>query len=152
MHVVSRARRSLRIGGPSLYSPARTSLPSTECCRRPSVAHSRVAIGRGGRYRALRLRVPFRDEGSSVKAAYFKEHGGPEKIVHGDYRDPAAGAGEALVRVRACALNQVDMLLLDGRFPPPQGLPHVNGREVTGTVEATGAGVRGLAAGQRVIA
>ena len=40
------------------------------------------------------------------------------------------------MRVRACALNQVDMLLLDGRFPPPEGLPHVNGCEVTGTVEA----------------
>jgi NADPH:quinone reductase-like Zn-dependent oxidoreductase len=73
-----------------------------------------------------------------VKAAYFVEHGGSEKILHGDYRDPAPGPGEALVRVRACALNQVDMLLLDGRFPPPEGLPHVNGCEVTGTVEATG--------------
>jgi len=86
-----------------------------------------------------------------VKAAYFKEHGGSEKILYGDYRDPAVATGEVLVRVRACALNQVDMLLLDGRFPPPEGLPHVNGCEVTGTVEATGAGVRGLAPGQRVI-
>jgi NADPH:quinone reductase-like Zn-dependent oxidoreductase len=45
------------------------------------------------------------------------------------------GAGEVVVRVRACALNQVDMLLLDGRFPPPEGLPHVNGCEIAGTVE-----------------
>jgi NADPH:quinone reductase-like Zn-dependent oxidoreductase len=73
-----------------------------------------------------------------VKAAYFKEHGGSDKILHGDYRDPAPGPGEVVVRVRACALNQVDMLLLDGRFPPPEGLPHVNGCEVAGTVEATG--------------
>jgi NADPH:quinone reductase-like Zn-dependent oxidoreductase len=86
-----------------------------------------------------------------VKAAYFKEHGGSDKILYDDYRDPVVGPGEALVRVRACALNQVDMLLLDGRFPPPEGLPHVNGCEVTGTVEATGDGARGLARGQRVI-
>lgn len=86
-----------------------------------------------------------------MKAAFFKEHGGSEKIIHGDYPDPVAGPGEVVVRVRACALNQVDMLLLDGRFPPPEGLPHVNGCEVTGTVEATGAGVSGLARGQRVI-
>ena len=86
-----------------------------------------------------------------MKAAYFKEHGGSDKILYDDYRDPVVGPGEALVRVRACALNQVDMLLLDGRFPPPEGLPHVNGCEVTGTVEATGDGVRGLARGQRVI-
>jgi NADPH:quinone reductase-like Zn-dependent oxidoreductase len=87
-----------------------------------------------------------------VKAAYFKEHGGADKILYGDYRDPAPRAGDALVRVRACALNQVDMLLLDGRFPPPEGLPHVNGCEVTGTVEAAGDGAGPVMPGQRVIA
>ena len=86
-----------------------------------------------------------------MKAAFFKEHGGSEKILYDDYRDPHADSGEVVVRVRACALNQVDMLLLDGRFPPPEGLPHVNGCEVAGTVESTGAGVKGLTAGQRVV-
>jgi NADPH:quinone reductase-like Zn-dependent oxidoreductase len=86
-----------------------------------------------------------------VKAAYFKAHGGAEQIRYDEYRDPAAGAGEVVVRVRACALNQVDMLLLDGRFPPPEGLPHVNGCEVTGTVESLGPGVTGIARGARVI-
>ena len=55
------------------------------------------------------------------------------------------------MRVGACGLNHVDMLLLDGRFPPPEGLPHVNGCEVTGTIETVGAAVRGLARGQRAI-
>jgi NADPH:quinone reductase-like Zn-dependent oxidoreductase len=86
-----------------------------------------------------------------VKAAYFKEHGGAEKIIYDDYRDPAPGPDEVVVRVRACALNHVDMLLLDGRFPPPEGLPHVNGCEVTGTLEAVGPGVQGLERGTRVI-
>jgi NADPH:quinone reductase-like Zn-dependent oxidoreductase len=86
-----------------------------------------------------------------MKAAFFKEHGGSEKILYDDYRDPVAAAGEVIVRVRACALNQVDMLLLDGRFPPPEGLPHVNGCEVSGTVESIGAGVKGLTTGQRVV-
>ena len=86
-----------------------------------------------------------------MKAAFFKEHGGADKLLYDDYRDPVAEAGEVVVRVRACALNQVDMLLLDGRFPPPEGLPHVNGCEVAGTVETTGAGVKGLSPGQRVV-
>jgi NADPH:quinone reductase-like Zn-dependent oxidoreductase len=86
-----------------------------------------------------------------MKAAFFKEHGGSDKILYEEYRDPVPDAGEVVVRVRACALNHVDMLLLDGRFPPPEGLPHVNGCEVTGTIEALGAGVKGLASGQRVI-
>ncbi|HLE58000.1 MAG TPA: alcohol dehydrogenase catalytic domain-containing protein, partial [Rhodothermia bacterium] len=86
-----------------------------------------------------------------MKAAFFKEHGGAEKILYDDYRDPAPAPTEVVVRVRACALNHVDLLLLDGRFPPPEGLPHVNGCEVTGTVEMTGPAVKGLAQGQRVI-
>ncbi len=86
-----------------------------------------------------------------MRAAYFKEHGGADKILYGDYPDPMPAAGDVVVRVRACALNQVDMLLLDGRFPPPEGLPHVNGCEVTGTVEATGPAVKGLAPGARVV-
>jgi NADPH:quinone reductase-like Zn-dependent oxidoreductase len=86
-----------------------------------------------------------------LKAAFFKEHGGSEKILYGDYRDPAPAADEVVVRVRACALNHVDMLLLDGRFPPPEGLPHVNGCEVAGTVEAVGERVKGFAGGQRVV-
>ena len=86
-----------------------------------------------------------------MRAAYFKEHGGSDKILYGEYKDPEPTADEALVRVKACALNQVDMLLLDGRFPPPEGLPHVNGCEVTGTVESWGASVTRLTKGQRVI-
>ena len=86
-----------------------------------------------------------------MKAAFFKEHGGADKIIYGDYRDPVPGAGEAVVRVRACALNHVDLLLLDGRFPPPEGLPHVNGCEITGTLEAVGPGVQGMERGARVI-
>ena len=86
-----------------------------------------------------------------MKAAFFEEHGGAEKIRYDDYRDPAPADGEVIVRVRACALNHVDLLLLDGRFPPPEGLPHVNGCEITGTLEAGGAGVPGLQPGARVI-
>ena len=38
-----------------------------------------------------------------MKAAFFKEHGGAEKILYDDYRDPVA---EVVARVKACALNQ----------------------------------------------
>src|SRR5262245_32942889 len=86
-----------------------------------------------------------------MKAAFFKEHGGSDKILYDDYREPVAGSTDVVVRVAACALNQVDMLLLDGRFPPPEGLPHVNGCEVTGVVDATGAEGKGRTHGERVV-
>lgn len=86
-----------------------------------------------------------------MRAAFFKEHGGPDKIIWGDYKDPVLGASEVLVKVRACGLNHVDLLLLDGRYPPPEGLPHVNGCDVAGTVAETGTDVKGLATGRRVL-
>src|SRR5919106_2812391 len=111
----------------------------------------RAHAGNGIGITTYRTSETERQRGDFVKAAYFKEHGGSDKIVYGDYRDPVPGAGDVVVRVGACALNQVDMLLLDGRFPPPEGLPHVNGCEVAGGVQALGTGVTGLQAGQRVI-
>jgi NADPH:quinone reductase-like Zn-dependent oxidoreductase len=86
-----------------------------------------------------------------MRAAFFKEHGGPEKIIWGDYKDPVLGPSDVLVEVRACGLNHVDLLLLDGRYPPPQGLPHVNGCDVAGTIAATGTAVKGMENGQRVL-
>lgn len=86
-----------------------------------------------------------------MNAAFFKEHGGPEKIVYGGYKDPVVGPSEVLVRVKACAMNHVDLLLLDGRFPPPEGLPHVNGCEVTGMIAEAGSAVKDLRPGQRVM-
>ena len=86
-----------------------------------------------------------------MRAAFFKEHGGPDKIIWGDYRDPVLGPSDVLVKVRACGLNHVDLLLLDGRYPPPEGLPHVNGCDVAGTIADTGAAVKGLEQGRRVL-
>src|SRR6266446_6650189 len=144
----------------SLAGPraGRTGRPSGEAGRRSAHGprHPRHRRDRGGRVAsALGPQGPARprrpDGGAVLKAALFREHGGAEKILYEDYRDPVVSPAEVLVRVKACALNHVDMLLLDGRFPPPEGLPHVNGCEVTGTIEAVGAGVTGWERGQRVI-
>ncbi len=86
-----------------------------------------------------------------MRAAFFKEHGGPDKIIWGEYKDPVLGPTDVLVKVRACGLNHVDLLLLDGRYPPPEGLPHVNGCDVAGTVADVGTAVKGLTTGQRVV-
>ena len=86
-----------------------------------------------------------------MKAAIFHEHGGPEKLLYEDHETPNAGPGDAVVQVRACGMNHVDLLLLDGRYPPPGGLPHINGCEVVGTVAEAGEGVSNVKAGDRVI-
>jgi NADPH:quinone reductase-like Zn-dependent oxidoreductase len=63
---------------------------------------------------------------------------------------PDPGAGEVLVRVRACGLNRVDLLTRDGQAAAPE-LPHTPGSEVAGDVVAIGPGVADWADGDRVV-
>jgi NADPH:quinone reductase-like Zn-dependent oxidoreductase len=88
------------------------------------------------------------DRLAGVKACVVSRHGGPEVLEWTERPDPAPGPGEVSVRVRACALNHLDLWLRNGvpghRFP----LPLVPGSEVAGDVAALGPGVEGLAEGQ----
>jgi NADPH:quinone reductase-like Zn-dependent oxidoreductase len=43
-----------------------------------------------------------------MKAAFFREHGGLDRVEFGDLPEPAAGAGQVRVRVRAAALNHME--------------------------------------------
>lgn len=66
--------------------------------------------------------------------------------------DPAPGATELLVAVRAAGLNAADLMHRDGRFPPPPGAsPDVPGVEVAGEVVAIGPAVVRFAVGDRVM-
>ena len=49
-----------------------------------------------------------------MKALAFSEFGGPEKLRLQDVPDPKTAHGEALVRVRACALNHLDIFVREG--------------------------------------
>ena len=44
-----------------------------------------------------------------MKAVFIRQHGDPSVIQYGDMPDPVAGPGEVLVRVRASALNRLDL-------------------------------------------
>ncbi len=70
-----------------------------------------------------------------------------------EHSDPAPGAGEALVRVRAAGLNGADMMQRRGRYPAPPGAPQdIPGLELAGEVAALGPGVTRFAQGDRVMA
>src|SRR3954469_8552357 len=67
--------------------------------------------------------------------------------------DPAPGAGEVLVRVRAAGLNGADMLQRRGAYPAPPGSPpDIPGLELAGEVAALGPGAERFAEGDRVMA
>lgn len=62
---------------------------------------------------------------------------------------PEPGPGEVLVRVAACGVCRTDLHVVDGELPPLRS-PIVPGHEIVGRVAGLGAGVTGLALGQRV--
>ena len=63
---------------------------------------------------------------------------------------PAPGAGEILLRIRACGLNFADLLMADGKYQDTPEPPFTLGMEVCGVVEALGPGVTSPAVGTRV--
>ena len=82
-----------------------------------------------------------------MKAALLHAFGQPLRIA--DLPQPKAGAGEALVRVRACGIDGTDLKLLNG-FGYVPALPFIMGHEIAGEVVAVGAGVSDFAPGDRV--
>ncbi len=85
-----------------------------------------------------------------MKAVLFREHGGPDKLSYEDLPTPSIGSEEVLVRVKACALNHLDIWIREGNPAYPMPLPHVLGSDVAGIVEQVGAQVDNVTAGQRV--
>jgi NADPH:quinone reductase-like Zn-dependent oxidoreductase len=84
-----------------------------------------------------------------MKAVRFHEHGGPEVLRYEDVPDPVPGAGEALVRVRACALNHLDIWARRGLEHVTIPLPHISGSDVAGEVVQSPSPE--VAVGQRVM-
>jgi NADPH:quinone reductase-like Zn-dependent oxidoreductase len=86
-----------------------------------------------------------------MKAIVYAEHGGPEVLKYTDAPAPVIGPGEVLVRVRACALNHLDLWLRRGVPSLKIPLPHIPGSDVAGEVARVGAGVTNVKVGECVM-
>ncbi len=86
-----------------------------------------------------------------MKAVRFHEHGGPEVLKYEDAPDPVIGPHEVLVRVRACALNHLDVWARQGMPGLKIPLPHISGSDIAGEVAAVGSIVTRIKPGQRVV-
>jgi NADPH2:quinone reductase len=85
-----------------------------------------------------------------MQAIQLSRFGGPEMLEPVDVPTPAAGPGEALVRIRAAGVNFFETLLRQDRYAVTPKLPMIPGVEVAGVVEALGPGVAASLLGARV--
>ena len=86
-----------------------------------------------------------------MRAIVFHQHGAPEVLKHEDAPEPSIRSNEALVRVKACALNHLDLWVRRGIPGVPIPLPHIPGSDVSGEIARIGADVTTVRVGQKVV-
>ena len=84
-----------------------------------------------------------------MKAVRIHQFGGPEVLHYEDVPDPQLRKDQLLVRVRACALNHLDVWVRKGL--PGVKLPHILGSDIAGEVVEIGEYLTGFQTGQRVL-
>jgi NADPH:quinone reductase-like Zn-dependent oxidoreductase len=86
-----------------------------------------------------------------MKAIVFHQHGGPEVLKYEDAPEPSLRPNDVLVRVKACALNHLDLWVRRGLPNVPIPLPHIPGSDVAGEIAKIGADVTTIRVGQKVV-
>jgi len=86
-----------------------------------------------------------------MKAVRFHEHGGVEVLRYEDAPEPRIEANEVLVRVKACALNHLDLWLRAGVRGWMLPMPHIVGSDIAGEVAEVGALAARVKPGDRVL-
>ncbi len=86
-----------------------------------------------------------------MKAIVFSEHGGPEVLRYTEVAEPRINATEVLVRVRACALNHLDLWVRRGLPGITFHMPHIPGTDISGEIAKVGDLVTRVKVGQKVV-
>ena len=87
-----------------------------------------------------------------MKAVLCSQFCGPDDLVLSDVADPVAGPGEAVISIKAAALNFFDLLMIQGKYQVKPPFPFSPAAEIAGVIESVGAGVTDLKVGDRVAA
>ena len=85
-----------------------------------------------------------------MKAVLVKEPGGPDQLTIGEFPTPEPAANEILVKVKATALNRLDIMQRQGNYPPPPGASPILGLDIAGVVERGGGETSRWKEGDRV--
>lgn len=90
----------------------------------------------------------------TMHAVRIHKFGGPDVLEDERIQVPKPQGDEILVRIEAASVNPVDAKIREGKFAkvPDEALPVTLGRDLSGTAEALGPNVSGMAVGQAVFA
>ena len=86
-----------------------------------------------------------------MKAILCTHFGTPDDLQLADIAPPTAGPGQAVVRIKAAALNFFDLLIIAGKYQHKPPFPFSPASEFAGIVESVGPGVTDFAPGDRVM-
>lgn len=86
-----------------------------------------------------------------MKAILFHSHGGPDVLEYVDFPDPQPKPGEVLIRLRAAALNRVDIFVRVGWAGLKLEYPHIPGADGAGEIASIGEGVTEFQIGDRIV-
>src|SRR5271165_306303 len=86
-----------------------------------------------------------------MKAVLCRQFCSPDELELADIPEPRPGPGEAVVRIKAAALNFFDTLIIAGKYQQKPPFPFSPAAEFSGVVESVGSGVTDVAPGDRVM-
>ncbi|MFZ0422472.1 MAG: NADPH:quinone oxidoreductase family protein [Xanthobacteraceae bacterium] len=86
-----------------------------------------------------------------MKAILCRRFCAPDELELADLPEPQAGPGQAVVRIKAAALNFFDTLIIAGKYQHKPPFPFSPAAEFSGVVEGVGSGVTAVAPGDRVM-
>jgi len=87
-----------------------------------------------------------------MKAILCSQYCQPDDLVLADIPDPVAEPGQAVIAIKAAALNFFDILMIQGKYQIKPPFPFSPAAEVSVVIESIGAGVTDRKVGDRVVA
>lgn len=86
-----------------------------------------------------------------MKSIRIHEHGGIDKLIYEDAPEPVISSGNVIIKVKACALNHLDIWVRQGLPNADFHLPRIPGSDISGIVAEVGEGVTGVQSGDEVL-
>lgn len=88
---------------------------------------------------------------TTMNVVALHAHGGTEQLAFEQWERPSPAAGQALVEIKACGLNYMDVFVMHGMPDMPTKMPRIPGGDIAGIVREVGADVSSAWVGKRVV-